>query len=264
MEDSTNKSIRRHSDDSEESFTSFRINNRSALFFTGVFVSVLILWNGVCDYIYGYSASLSGMDYFSPAVMEVIQSANGRPHWLVLLGQTAGWLYPFYTLTYFNWFAGMRRAGIWLAHIPIALLAYAVLMIGGIQHAGWAFLSVLEQARATSGSQDPAFFAQAQRFILEHFLMGDLSALIALYTGTVWQAVGVLSGRTWFPRWFVVFSPLGVLILTMLLGVASPAPLAGFILAPFGTWFLLIPNIASALWLRKHLLSAKVPEARRT
>ncbi|HBS04850.1 MAG TPA: hypothetical protein DEA96_07800 [Leptospiraceae bacterium] len=239
------------------------MNNRYALLFTGVFITVLILWNGVCDYIYGYSASLSGLDYFSPAALDVIQNANGRPHWLVLLGQTAGWLYPFYALTYFNWFAGMRRAGIWLAHIPIALLAYAVLMIGGIQHAGWAFLSVLEQARAVTGSEDPVFFAQAQRFILEHFLMGDLTALIALYAGTLWHAVGVLSGRTWFPRWFVIFSPLGALSLTMAFGIALPAPLAGFVLAPFGTWFLLIPNIASALWLRKRLLSAKDPDARK-
>ncbi|MCB1165928.1 MAG: hypothetical protein KDK37_06005 [Leptospiraceae bacterium] len=248
-----------HSEDSDRGITKLSINNHSALFFTGVIITILILWNGVCDYIYGYSAQLSGLDYFSPAVLNAIQTADGRPHWLLMMGQTAGWLYPLYALTYFNWFVGMRRAGKWLAHIPILLLTYAVLMIGGIQHAGWAFLSVLEQARSVAGSQDPVFFAQAQRFIMEHFVVGDLTAMIALYAGTIWHAVGVLSGRTSFPRWFVVFSPLGALSITMLVGVVLPGPIAGFVLAPFGTWFLLIPNVASALWLKNQFLLSDSP-----
>ncbi|MEJ2434076.1 MAG: hypothetical protein P8Y53_13285 [Pseudolabrys sp.] len=160
----------------------------------GIGVSILLLWNGVCDYIYGYNPKLSGLDYFSPAVSSTILSANGRPHWMLLLAQTAGWLYPIYALTYYHWWLGMRRAGFWLGHLPLILLAYALLMIGGIQHAGWAFLS-----------------------------------------------------------WFVVASPLGVLIITMIVGALLPAPYAGLVLAPFGTWFMLIPNIAGAAWLWKHV-----------
>lgn len=215
----------------------------------GVSVSVLVLWNGVCDLIYGYSSNLNGRQYFSPAVWNVISTAGHRPHWLVMLAQTAGWLYPFYALLFLHWWYGMRRAGFWLADVPCGLLAYAVLMIGGIQHAGWAFLSVLAQAKAVSGCTDPAFYATANRFVLEHFIMGDLTAALALNIGTIWHAVGILSGRTAYPRWFVVFSPLGVLTGTILLGVCLPAPLAGFVLAPFGTWFLLIPGIASTVWL---------------
>jgi hypothetical protein len=64
----------------------------------GVSVSVLLLWNGVCDLIYGYSPNLSGPEYFSPAVWDVIRTAGHRPHWLVMVAQTAGWLYPFLRL----------------------------------------------------------------------------------------------------------------------------------------------------------------------
>lgn len=224
---------------------------RQRLFILGIVVSVLSIWNGVCDYIYGYSSSLSGTGYFSSKVFQVILTADGRPHWLLLLAQTAAWLYPVYALSYYHWWIGMRKAGFWLATVPVLLLAYAVLMIGGIQHAGWAFLSVLEQAKAVTGSNDPAFFNLARRYIVEHFFMGDATAIAALYIGTLWHAVGILSGKTWYPRWFVVFSPLGALTFTMGLGVMLPAPAAGFALALFGTWFLLIPTLASTLWLHK-------------
>lgn len=225
---------------------------RRRLLTLGIVISVLAVWNGVCDYIYGYSADLNGMAYFSSRVFAVIQSADGRPHWMLMLAQTAAWLYPVYALTYYHWWVGMRRAGFWLAWVPVILLAYAVLMIGGIQHAGWAFLSVLEQAKAAVGSNDPVFFAKANSYIVQHFFMGDLTAIIALYVGTLWHGVAILSGKTMYPRWFIFVSPLGVLCITMIVGAIMPAPVAGFILALFGTWFLMIPNISSTIWLWKH------------
>lgn len=215
----------------------------------GISLSILMLWNGVCDLIYGYSSKLSGSEYFSAAAWDVIRTAGNRPHWMVMLAQTAGWLYPLYALSYYHWWAGMRRAGFWLAYVPCGLLAYAILMIGGIQHCGWAFLSVLAQAKAVAGSTDAAFYATAQNFIVEHFFFGDLTALLAFYAGSIWHAVGVLSGRTAYPRWYVVVSPLGVLVITMIIGALLPAPLAGFVIAPFGTWFMLVPCLASTAWL---------------
>jgi hypothetical protein len=222
---------------------------RRYLLLLGVGVSILIIWNGVCDFIYGYSAQLSGLDYFSAKVFKVILTAEGRPHWVVMLAQTAGWLYPIFALTYYHWWIGMRKAGFWLSAAPLLLLVYALLMIGGIQHAGWAFLSVLEQAKAVVGSTDPAFFSLANQYIIEHFFMGDLTAIIALSVGTIWHGIAIYSGKTMYPRWFLIFSPLGVLTATMILGALLPAPFAGFVLALFGTWFMLIPNIASTIWL---------------
>ena len=224
----------------------------------GIGGSILILWNGVCDLIYGYSAELSGVDYFSPAVFTTVLTADGRPHWVMLIGQTAGWLYPLFALTLFHWWIGVRRAGFWLGTLPILLLTYALMMIGGIQHAGFAFLSVLEQAKAVTGSTDPAFFDLANRYMVEHFFMGDLTAIVALELGAVLLAIGILSGKTLYPRWFAIVSPLGALVLTIAFGVLLPAPFAGVVLAPFGTWFLLVPNIAGALWLWKHLDSVPV------
>ena len=219
----------------------------------GIGGSILILWNGVCDLIYGYSPNLSGMGYFSGSVIDVVLTADGHPHWAVLTAQTAGWLYPLFALTYFHWWIGMRRAGFWLATLPILLLVYAVVMIGGIQHAGFAFLSVLEQAKAVVGSTDPEFFAMANRYIVEHFVVGDLTAALALFVGASLFAVGILSGKTIYPRWFVVVSPLGVVTIAMMVGLVLPAPIAGYVIAPFGTWFMLVPNIAGAIWLWNHL-----------
>lgn len=225
--------------------------------YIGVAVSILILWNGVCDFIYGYASDLSGLEYFSPAVWDTIRTAGNRPHWMIMMAQTAGWLYPIYALSYYHWWVGMRRAGFWLAHVPCALLAYAVLMIGGTQHTGWAFLSVLAQAKAVAGSTDPAFYNAAERILLDHFMMGDLTAVLAFNLGTLWHAVGILSGKTTYPRWFVIVSPLGVLSATMAVGACLPAPVAGFLIALFGTWFMLIPCIASTVWLWRRACDLK-------
>lgn len=223
--------------------------DRYRLRFLGIAVSLLILWNGVADLIYGYSPHLSGLAYFSPAVWDMVRTAADRPHWLLMVAQTAGWLYPVYALFLFHWWVGMRPAGFWLAHVPCLLLAYSVVMIGGIQHAGWAFLYVPAQAKALVGSADPAFYEATQRLIVEHFLVGDLTAMLALTAGSLWHAIAILSGRTLYPRWFIVVSPLGILALTVGIGVLLPAPLAGLVLAPFGTWFMLVPLIASTIWL---------------
>ncbi len=169
-----------------------------------------------------------------------------------MLAQSAGWLYPIYALAYYHMWIGMRKAGFWLARVPLVLLAYAILMIGGIQHAGFAFLSVLEQAKEVVGCTDMKFFAQANEYIIEHFLFGDLTALIAISVGTIWHAVGILSGKTMYPRWFIVVSPLGVLLIMMIIGTFLPAPAAGFVLVPWGTWFMLIPCVASTIWLWKN------------
>lgn len=226
---------------------------RFCLKLLGIGGSILILWNGVCDLIYGYSATLSGTSYFSPSIITTVLTADGRPHRMMLLAQTAGWLYPIFAFTYFHWWVGMRRAGFWLGTFPILLLVYAVTMIGGIQHAGFAFLSALEQAKSVTGSTDPTFFTLANRYIIEHFFMGDLTAILALDTGAFLLAIGILSGKTIYPRWFVVASPLGTLIVTIMVGIVLPAPYAGYVLAPFGTWLLLVPNIAGTIWLWKHI-----------
>ena len=225
------------------------LGRRRGLLILGLSISIMLLWNGVCDLIYGYSSKLSGGEYYSAAIWDVIRTAGSRPHWMVMLAQTAGWLYPLYALSYYLWWIGMRRAGFWLAAVPCGILAYALLMIGGIQHCGWAFLSVLAQAKAVAGSTDAAFYATAEQFIVEHFLMGDLTAAVAFYVGPIWLAVAILSGRTAFPRWFVIVSPLGVLVITMILGGLLPAPLAGLVIAPFGTWFMMVPCIAVTVWL---------------
>jgi len=52
-----------------------------------------------------------------------------------------------------------------------------------------------------------------------------------------------------YPRWFIALSPLGVLVLTMVLGALLPAPFAGFAIGLFGTWFMLIPTVATTVWL---------------
>jgi len=214
-----------------------------------IVLTVLILWNGVSDLIYAYSPALSGRDYFSSKLWDVICTAGGRSHGMVMLAQTAGWFFPFYALIYYLWWIGMRKAGFWLSAVPTGLLAYATLMMAGTVHTGMAYLSVLSQAKAVVGSHDPTFYKMVSRFIVEHFIRANLTVVVTLILGTVWHAAAILSGKTVFPRWFVVFSPLVVLAVIMTIGVLMPAPLAGFVLATLPTSFMFFPTLASAIWL---------------
>lgn len=217
----------------------------------GIVLSVLLLWNGVSDLIYAYSPAMSGPDYFSSRIISVIGTAGGRSHWAVMAAQTAGWFYPFYAIVYYLWWFGMRRAGFWLSAVPAGLLAYATLMMAGTVQTGTAYLSVLSQAKAVAGSTDPVFYATAGRFIVQQFVRANLTAFSALALGTLWHAVALLTGRTAFPRWFVLFSPLVVLAVTAAVGLLLPAPVAGFVLAPIPTWFMLFPTVAVTGWLAR-------------
>jgi len=226
----------------------------------GITVGILLIWNGVGDMIYGFSATLNGNEYTSLAIWDVMTSAGGRPHWMIMMAQTAGWLYPFYALSYLVWWFGMRKAGFWLSTLPCLMLAYALFMIGGIQHAGMAFLTVPFQAKTLVGSSDPAFYATVQRLLVEHYVMGDLTALIAMYGGAIWHAVAVLTGKTLFPRWFVVFSPFSVLFLTFFIGAFLPAPLAGLVITPFGTWYMLFPLIAATIFMWNRSIKCELTQ----
>lgn len=227
----------------------------------GVVLPLLMIWNGVADTVYGYSPTLSGMGYYTMKVWNVVRTAGGRPHWAVMMAQTAGWLYPVYALTYYLWWIGMRKAGFWTGTFPNLLMVYALLMIGGTQHADWAYLSVLSQAQSVVGSGDPTFYGAASRFIVEHFFWGDATALLAFFVGSYWHAVSILRGNTLFPRWFVLFSPGGILTIIMIVGAFVPAPAAGMVLAPFGTWYMLVPTVAKTVWLWNRVERREVGEA---
>jgi len=215
----------------------------------GVALPVLMLWNGLADIIYGYSPALNGMGYYTMKVWDVIRTAGGHSHSTVMLAQTAGWLYPIFALTYYLWWIGMRKTGFWMGAFPNLLMVYAVLMIGGTQHADWAYLSVLSQAKSVAGSSDPVFYKTASRFIVQNFFWGDLTTLLAFFIGSYWHMVTILKGKTLFPRWFAVLSPGGILTIIMVAGAFIPAPAAGIVLAPFGTWYMLIPTLAKTIWL---------------
>lgn len=215
----------------------------------GVVLPVLMLWNGLADLIYGYSSTLNGMGYYTMKVWDVIRTAGGRPHSLVLMAQTAGWLYPIFALTYYLWWIGMRKVGFWQGTFPNLLMAYAVLMIGGTQHVDWAYLSVLSQAKALVGSHNPTFYHTVSRFIVQYFFWGDLPTLLAFFVGSYWHMVTILKGKTLFPRWFAILSPGGILTIILIVGAFIPAPVAGLVLAPFGTWYMLVPTVAKTVWL---------------
>jgi len=219
----------------------------------GIILPVLLLWNGVSDLLYAYSPVMSGQDYFSSRLWDVISTAGGRTHGMIMLAQTAGWFYPLLALIYYIWWIGMSKAGFWMSAVPTGLLAYATLMMSGTVRTGLAYLSVLSQAKAAVGSSDPVFYEMVNHYIIQHFIRANLTVVAALIIGAVWHCVAILSGRTLFPRWFVFFSPLPAAAVVSGLGVMLPAPAAGFVLAPLSTWFMLIPTLASTLWLWKRM-----------
>lgn len=216
--------------------------SKTQLIYTGTIVALLTLWNGVCDYIYAYSSEMSGLDYFSPMLFDLLFTANNRSHTLIMIAQTAGWLYPIYALSYFLWYAVISPSNKRVI-FPLLLLSYAIIMIGGIQHAGFAFLSVVKQAELILSVNNNSFNNLVQQLINEHFLIGDLTAIFALFIGGIWLFLMILLKKTNLPSYASLYSPFGVYLIVFILGIISPAPIAGLFLGLFGTWMLLIPTI---------------------
>ena len=106
---------------------------------------ICCLWNLVGDLIYT-PLNASGKEILSDRLPTLLHQTENS-HALILFAQTAGWMYPLWGyLTASQLHIGLKKAGFWWSTAACIAMVYAFCVIGGAQHSGWAFLTVLWQS----------------------------------------------------------------------------------------------------------------------
>ncbi|CAB9504450.1 expressed unknown protein [Seminavis robusta] len=220
---------------------------------------VCCLWNMIGDLIYA-PLYASGREILSPQLPVYLHQTENS-HELLLLAQTSGWMYPIWGwLTASQLYIGLKPSeSFWWSSAPCLAMAYAFCVIGGAQHSGWAFLTVLWQSEHREACLQnskicQAYYEDSQIRIWKHFLMGDLPALW-LFASSAWVFVSVIVNQSKgisFPLWFNLCNPLATQVWVMGLTYFLDPPVAGLVGGPFGTWMILTTNLGCAYCLWNH------------
>ena len=181
--------------------------------------------------------------------------------WPLKLAQASGWMYPVWAVaTAYPLYVGLHTAGAaWrCCAAPCALLAYGLCVVGGALHSGFAFATVLPRVlhapqllNATANSSTCACMQAAQAKVMESYVFGYTPGPQAVMVASLWIAYVVATRETGFPRWFILFTPLVTVAWVAVVGfLVLPDPWGTLFVGTFGTWIILVMNIATTciLW----------------
>ena len=161
------------------------------------------------------------------------------PMWRLLLGHYLGVLMlPFFLIAVWHLYEGLKPGGAWLA-IPVAALLGYGLAAAGAFHGSFAVPALIAQAK--SGASPETRTVLTTLLENSHQFSEPLQAVVflAFFASSIWLGAAILSGRTAYPRWFVLINPMiiqGVLI-------------ASYVLTPNLVSTLLLPAAASLSFL---------------
>jgi hypothetical protein len=157
------------------------------------------------------------------------------PMWRLLLGHYLGVLMlPFFLVAVWHLYEGLKSGGPWLS-IPVAALLGYVAAAGGAFHGSVAGLALIAQAGVGASPETQTVLTRL--LANAHQFVEPLQAVVFLagFAGSVWLAAALLSGRTAYPRWFLLANP--VLVHAVLF--------ASYLLTPNPVSTLLLPATAS-------------------
>lgn len=162
------------------------------------------------------------------------------PLWRLLLGHYLGVLMlPFYLIALWHLYEGIKPGGAWLS-IPVAALLGYGLAAGGAFHGSIAVPALIAQAGVGASPETQTVLTNL--LANAHWFIEPLQAVVflALIAGSIWLGAAILSGRTAYPRWFVLVNPVivqGVLIASYVL---TPNPVSTLLLPAAASLSLLI------------------------
>ena len=162
------------------------------------------------------------------------------PMWRLLLGHYLGVLMlPFYLIALWHVYEGIKPGGAWLS-IPVAVLLGYGLAAGVAFHGSIAVPALIAQAEAGASSETRTVLTT----LLEqsHQFIEPLQAVVflALFAGSAWLGAAILSGRTAYPRWFVIVNPVIVQVVLIAFYVLTPNPVSTLLLPAAASLSLLI------------------------
>ena len=187
------------------------------------------LANAVADYaLRGGPRPVAGTDL-------TLEALGAVPHASIAFGSALGVAaMPLWMLGLVPVYVGLRPAGPWVAALIVVLFGYGISVASGYHGAyvlygsGYALHAALPDAPAVARHLD---------HLLAHHDGTQTNFVIPWILASLSFVAIVISGRTGFPRWMAVTSPILVPLIV---------PLAGNLPAPFGGW--IRPGLGSLLW----------------
>jgi len=162
------------------------------------------------------------------------------PMWRLLLGHYLGVLMlPFYLIALWHLYEGIKPAGARLS-IPVAALLGYVSAAGGAFHGSFAVPALIAQAGVGASPETQTvltnLLANAYQFI------EPLQAVVflAAFVGSLWLGAAILSGRTAYPRWFLLANPVLVQAVLITSYFLTPNPVSTLLLPAAASLSLLI------------------------
>ena len=179
--------------------------------------------------------------------------------WQLRLAQAGGWMYPVWALaTTYPLYVGLsagKRGWDSSGLAPCALLAYGLCVVGGALHSGFAFATILPQVFHGStprpGTACAGYIRLGQEKVMESYVFGYTPGPLAVMVASGWIAYLVTTKETKFPRWFALCTPLVTVAWVAAVGfLLMPWPWGMYFAGSFGTWILLVMNVAASciLW----------------
>eukprot|EP01006_Ploeotia_vitrea_P058653 TRINITY_DN69916_c0_g1_i1.p1 TRINITY_DN69916_c0_g1~~TRINITY_DN69916_c0_g1_i1.p1 ORF type:complete len:257 (-),score=20.58 TRINITY_DN69916_c0_g1_i1:106-876(-) len=204
---------------------------------------VFLLWNGAADIILG--AYIKGSpDGFLATVRQVPPFEQSA----LIFAQTSFYIYPVLSLSMWQFYKAMEHAGPWLSVPPAALCWYCLSIGGGGLHLPWPIISALSQAERQIGrnTTDKEFLEAAQSVIEHHMAVGVIPVFVFGAAACLWFIPAILSGKTYYPKWFVLCTPLPCAIIgNISANVLLPEWPALVVGVTGGTWQFAIPLLVS-------------------
>lgn len=189
--------------------------------------------NGISDYyLQGGFSSGPGVNTF--------ENLETVPFESVHFGSVVGYAaLPLWILGLWPLYHNLKPSGDLAALIPVLLLGYALACIPGYHHS-----YVFYAAGFQSSSLHEDTFLLEQLLSIHSASLRVFQAPLGL--ACVWIAVLILRGKTRFPRWMFIISPM-LTPLTQPLVEILPAPWGAYIRPPWGTAIITL-FFAVSLW----------------
>ncbi len=185
------------------------------------------LVNAVSDYL------LQGGLIAGSAVNTYANLADA-PYELVALGSIIGnAALPFWLLGFLPLYVALAPAGRWLSALPVFFLGYVFTLFPGYHGSYALYAAGFQAGRAAPPELSQVLGTLVERLHGYHDMMISLIGVFSV-TGSLLFLLAVLSGRTLFPRWIAVLTPI-VVPLTQPYIEMLPAPFGGIVRPAWGT-----------------------------
>ncbi len=197
-------------------------NQNTALFWTGLVAMVGALLVGIGEFMFQYSprGGYEGTDYLY--FLDVSQ-------WRLTVGHFLGVLMaPLYLIGYWHVGQMLRPAGRWISASVFGLGIYAF-VIGNVWLGGRVNLALVVKARETATTDQAPMLSQLLQDISAHNEPFINIVRVLILIVSLLMAWGILTGRSYYPRWVIAFLPIILLIMIFVSYVTIPS-IGGYLL----------------------------------